>query len=502
MRRRERPIALGWLFTAVGNRGPPPMNFAPVHNLVNGQWVESRGLETLDVVSPLDGSVLSTIPLSTADELDQAVEAATAVFPCWSRRTIRERAQVAYRYRSLLERHLDELAELVHLENGKTVAEGRAEVAKAIEVTEFACSLPQLVTGEVLEVSPGVECRVDHCPLGVVASITPFNFPCMVPHWTIPIAITLGNAYILKPSEKVPLTARRTGELLAEAGLPDGVFQVVNGDREIVEAICDHPGIAAVSFVGSTPIARAVYARATATGKRVLALGGAKNHLVVLPDADLELTAENVTESVTGCAGQRCMAASALVAVGEVDHIIERICEQARAVVPGDNLGAVISAEARDRIVGFIDEAEQAGARVLVDGRGVVVEGCENGFYVGPTVIDDVTADMRIAREEVFGPVLAILRAGDLDEALAIENGSNFGNAAAIYTRDGGMAREFASRASAGMLGVNIGVPVPREPFGFGGWNDSRFGVGNITGEESVGFWTQSRKVTSRWPEG
>ena len=472
----------------------------PVGNLINGQWDPGEGLERLDVMSPLDGSVLSTVPLSTVAELDRTVEAAAAAFVDWSARTMRERAQVVYRYRDLLETHTDELAELVHLENGKTLAEGRAEVAKAIEVTEFACSLPQMVAGEVLEVSPGVECRVDRCPLGVVASITPFNFPCMVPHWTIPIAITLGNSFILKPSEQVPLTARLTGELLARAGLPDGVFGMVNGDRGIVEAICDHPGIAAVSFVGSTPVARSVYARAAASGKRALGMGGAKNHLVVLPDADVELTAENVTESATGCAGQRCMAAASLVAVGDVDHIIQRVCEKAGEVVAGQNLGAVISAEARDRIVGCIDEAEAAGARVLVDGRGVTVDGCEGGYYVGATVIDGVTPEMAISQQEVFGPVLAVMRAGDMDEALEIERRSPFGNAAAIYTPDGGAAREFASRATSGMIGVNIGVPVPREPFGFGGWNDSRFGVGNITGEESVAFWTQSRKVTSRWP--
>jgi len=477
------------------------MSHFPIGNLINGQWDAGDGLLRLDVTSPLDGSVLSTVPLSTTEELDNAVEAASAAFAEWSARTIRERAQVVYRYRGLLERHSEELAELVHLENGKTLSEGRAEVAKAIEVTEFACSLPQMTAGEVLEVSAGVECRVECCPLGVVVSITPFNFPCMVPHWTIPIAITLGNAFILKPSEQVPLTARLTGELLAEAGLPDGVFGIINGDRQIVEAMCDHPGIAAVSFVGSTPVARSVYARAAASGKRALAMGGAKNHLVVLPDADVELTAENVIESAIGCAGQRCMAAASLVAVGEVDHIIERVCEKASEVVAGKNLGAVISAEARDRIVGCIDEAEAAGARVLVDGRGASVEGCEGGYYVGATVIDGVTPEMAIAHQEVFGPVLAVLRATDMDEALEIERRSPFGNAAAIYTRNGGAAREFANRASSGMVGINVGVPVPREPFGFGGWNDSRFGAGNITGAESVAFWTQSKKVTSRWPE-
>jgi len=477
------------------------MEFPEVRNFIDGALVETAGdVPRLDVVSPIDGRLLSRVPLSTDETLEEAVAAAARVVPDWAGRTIRDRAQVCYRYRGLLETHLEELAELVHRENGKTLDEGRAEVLKAIEVTEFACSLPQLTAGEILEVSPGVECRVERRPLGIVASITPFNFPCMVPHWTIPIAITLGNAFLLKPSEKVPLTAQRTAELLAAAGLPAGVFQVIHGDRSIVEAICDHAGIAAVSFVGSTTVAQSVYIRATARLKRALALGGAKNHLVVLPDADVESTAENVAESMAGCAGQRCMAAGALVAVGNVDRVIERLCQRAAEIVPGRNLGAVISAEARDRIVGYIDQAEAAGARVLVDGRSVSVPGCEGGFYVGPTIVDRVTPDMPIATEEVFGPVLAILRAGDLDEAMAIENASSFGNAAAVYTRDGGAARDFVRQASAGMVGVNIGVPVPREPFGFGGWNDSHFGVGNITGIESIEFWTQTRKVTSRWP--
>jgi malonate-semialdehyde dehydrogenase (acetylating)/methylmalonate-semialdehyde dehydrogenase len=334
----------------------------------------------------------------------------------------------------------------------------------------------------------------------VVASITPFNFPCMVPHWTVPIALCLGNCLVLKPSEKVPLTAQRTAELLAEAGLPPGVFSVVHGQRPVVEAICDHPDIAAVTFVGSTPIARQVYVRATRALKRCLALGGAKNHLVVLPDADVEPTAENVMASVAGCAGQRCMAGATLLAVGNVDSIIEGVCRQARRLIPGQAIGAVISREAKSRIEGYITQAEAAGAQVLVDGRGAMVRGCEGGFYVGPTVIDGVRPDLPIAREEVFGPVLAIIHARDVAEALAIENDSPFGNAAAIYTRDGHAAGAFAERASAGMVGINVGVPVPREPFGFGGWNDSRFGAGDITGKSSIGFWTQAKKITTRWP--
>jgi malonate-semialdehyde dehydrogenase (acetylating)/methylmalonate-semialdehyde dehydrogenase len=406
---------------------------------------------------------------------------------------------VFFRYRSLLERNRQQLAQLVHEENGKTLDEGLAEVDKAIEVTEFACALPSFATGEVLQVSPGVECRIDHAPLGVVASITPFNFPLMVPHWTIPIALAVGNTMILKPSEKVPLSAQRAAELLSEAGLPHGAFSVVHGDGRMVEAICDHPGIRAISFVGSTPVAQKVYSRGTSRLKRVLAMGGAKNHLVVLPDADPQATATNVVASMAGCAGQRCMAAATLIAVGRIEPIVQSICDEARRMIPGRHLGAVISHAAKERIECYITEAEQAGANVLVDGRNVSVPGCERGAYVGPTVLDRVTPDMRISKEEVFGPVLAIIRVDSLEEALRIENDSPYGNAAAVYTQDGAAARRFAERASAGMIGINIGVPVPREPFGFGGWNDSRFGVGDITGKGSLGFWTQSKKITARW---
>jgi len=356
-----------------------------------------------------------------------------------------------------------------------------------------------MTAGEVMEVSRGVECRVERFPLGVVASITPFNFPNMVPHWTLPNAIALGNCMILKPSELVPLSSGRIAELLREAGLPAGVLQVVHGGREVVEAICDHPGIEAVSFVGSTRVAKIVYRRGTAALKRVLALGGAKNHLIVMPDADLEMTSSNVVASMSGCAGQRCMAASVMVAVSETDHIIQRMIEYARDIVPGRTLGPVISAEARQRIEGYITEAEAAGATVLLDGRRTVVAGKEGGYYVGPTIIDHVTPSMRIAQEEVFGPVLAIIRAKDVDEALRVEHASPYGNAASVFTESGGTARYVMERASAGMVGVNVGVPVPREPFGFGGWNESRFGVGDITGRGSIEFWTQSKKMTTKW---
>jgi malonate-semialdehyde dehydrogenase (acetylating)/methylmalonate-semialdehyde dehydrogenase len=321
----------------------------------------------------------------------------------------------------------------------------------------------------------------------------------MVPNWTIPNAIALGNTMILKPSEIVPLSSIRIAEMLKEAGLPDGVFNIINGDREIVEAVCDHPGIEAVSFVGSTNVAKIVYARASASLKRVLALGGAKNHLLVLPDAHLTMTATNVVASMSGCAGQRCMAASAMVAVGKVDHIIDQICVEARKIVVGENLGAVISLVAKDRIVAYITEAEKQGAKILVDGRNAIVKGKENGFYVGPTVIDYVTPDMSVAKEEIFGPVISIMRANSVDDALAIENGNPYGNAAAVFTQDGGMARYIIDRASAGMIGVNIGVPVPREPFSFGGWNDSKFGVGDLTGKSSIEFWTKLKKTTTKW---
>jgi malonate-semialdehyde dehydrogenase (acetylating)/methylmalonate-semialdehyde dehydrogenase len=474
------------------------MKYPPVPNFVGGRAVEFHG-ECAEVISPLDGTHLSQVPLSGAGEVDAAVRIASAAFASWSAETLRQRSQVAYAYRYLLCRHTDELAGLIHEENGKTIGEARAEIVRAIEVTEFACSLPQLACGEVLEVSRGVECRVERAPLGVVASITPFNFPAMVPHWTIPIAITLGNTMVFKPSEKVPLTAARTAELLAEAGLPAGVFSVVHGQRPVVEALCDHPDVKAITFVGSTAVAKSVYVRGTSHFKRVLALGGAKNHLIVLPDAQVGPTAVNVVASMAGCAGQRCMAAASMVAVGAVDPIIRQVCDEARKIVPGKTLGPVISAAAKARIESFITEAEAAGARVLVDGRGVIVPGREGGFYLGPTVIDHVRPEMRIAQEEVFGPVLAIIRARDVDEAVAIENASPYGNAAAVYTTNGAQAKLIARRASAGMIGVNVGVPVPLEPFGFGGWNDSRFGVCDITGKSAIEFWTQSKKITTRW---
>ena len=475
------------------------MKYPQTKNFINGKLVECISNRFLNVVSPLDGTLLSTVPMSTKEDLNIAVSSAKKAFETWSKTSIKERVQIFYRYRTLLEKNMLELSKLVQEENGKTLDEARAEIEKSIELTEFACSLPQLVGGEILEVSKGVECRTDYYPIGVVASIVPFNFPSMVPNWTIPNAIALGNTMILKPSEIVPLSSLRIAELLKEAGLPDGVLNIVNGDKEMVEAICDHPGIEAVSFVGSTKVAKLVYARASSNFKRVLALGGAKNHLMVLPDAHVTMTATNVTASMSGCAGQRCMAASAMVAVGNVDSIIEQICIEAKKIIPGENLGSVISKAAKERIENYISEAEKQGAKILVDGRNTIVKGKENGYYVGPTVIDFVTPEMSVAIEEIFGPVISIIRAANVDEALAIENANPYGNAAAVFTQDGGMARYIIERASAGMIGVNIGVPVPREPFSFGGWNDSKFGVGDLTGKSSIEFWTKLKKTTTKW---
>jgi len=474
------------------------MKYPSLKNYINGKAIEGSE-RSIDVISPLDGSIISTVPISGMDAVNQAVQSAQSSFHIWSATPIKERSQVFYKYKTLLEKNMNELAELIHEENGKTISESIAEIEKSIEVTEFACSLEQLAAGEVMEVSRGVECRAERYPLGVVACITPFNFPNMVPNWTIPNALVLGNCMILKPSEHVPISANRIAELLKEAGLPDGVFNVVHGAQEVVEAICDHAGIQAVSFVGSTKVAKIVYIRATSNLKRAVTLGGAKNHLIVLPDANVGMTASNVAASMSGCAGQRCMAASAMVAVGNIDHIIDQLVEEAKKIIPGKNLGSVISLQAKERIENYITEAENAGAKILLDGRNCVVSGKENGFYVGPTVIDYVKSEMRIAKEEVFGPVLAIIRADNVDTALSIQQSSLYGNAAAVFTQSGGMARYISERASAGMIGVNIGVPVPREPFSFGGWNESKFGACDITGKSSIEFWTKLKKTTVKW---
>ncbi len=471
-----------------------------ISNYIGGEEVASSATRTLPVTDPAQGETIAEVPLSAKAELDAAVAAAAEAQRGWAEITVKDRVQVLFRMKTLMETEVDRLAELITIENGKTAGESRGSILRAVECLEFACSLPQIGTGTGLEVSRGVECRSARYPLGVTAGITPFNFPLMVPLWMAPLALASGNAFILKPSEQTPLSALELAKLFARAGLPAGLFSVLNGDREIVEAICDHPDIAAVGFVGSTPVARAVYARGAAAGKRVRALGGAKNHLVVVPDADTEMTAGNVVASVTGCAGQRCMAASVLLAVGEVDHIVERIREKMAAVVAGGDMGPMISRAAWERVSGYIDRAEAGGAKLLLDGRGQVApEAPAGGYWLGPSIIDHAGPGHESARDEIFGPVLTVIRCDTLDEALAIENANPYGNAAAIYTSSGKVAQLFVDRAGAGMIGVNIGVPVPREPFAFGGWNDSRIGDGEITGFNAMDFWSRTKKVTSKW---
>ena len=471
----------------------------PIEHFIAGRRQLGVSNRQLPISSPTDGTTLGHVVPANAEMVDQVVRSAQAAFSSWSAIPIKDRIQPFFRFKHLVEHHIRELSECVTLENGKTLEEAEAGLRRGLEVVEYATALPNLMASQILEVSTGVDCFSRRLPLGVVAGITPFNFPAMVPMWMFPIAIVCGNTFILKPSEQVPLTPLRLAELLKEAGLPDGVFNVLQGDRETVEAMLDHPGIRAVSFVGSTPVARSVYLRGIQAGKRMLTLGGAKNHLVVVPDADPVITAKNVTSSATGCAGQRCMAASVLVAVGASDHILDAIQSEMSRIKPGVDMGPVISAKAKERIVGYINEAENAGAQLRLDGRGVVVVGKENGHFVGPTLIDRLSPDSSAAKEEIFGPVLSVLRVGSLDEAIAIENSSPYGNAASLYTTSGAAARYFEARAHAGMIGINVGVPVPREPFSFGGWNESKFGVGDITGDDAIGFWTKSRKTTMKW---
>jgi malonate-semialdehyde dehydrogenase (acetylating)/methylmalonate-semialdehyde dehydrogenase len=413
---------------------------------------------------------------------------------------VKERTQPLFRFRELVLAQLDELAHLAAAEAGKTVDEARAGLLKGLEVVEFALGIQNLDEGGSLEVSRGVSCEVRREPLGVVAGITPFNFPAMVPMWMFPIAVTCGNAFILKPSEKVPLTPTRLGELMIEAGYPAGVFSIVHGGRAAVEALIDHPGVAAIGFVGSTGVARSVYARAAALGKRALCLGSAKNHLLVVPDADPAVTIPGVVASFTGCAGQRCMAASLLVAVGDVDPIIDGIVEAAGRVQLGADMGAIIDRGALDRLRSAIDRAAADGARIRVDGRAVPApDGCAQGNWLAPTVIDGADPRSEAATRELFGPVLTVVRVPTLDEALALEEASGYGNATSVFTTRGAVARYVAERATSGMVGVNIGVPVPREPFSFGGTKDSRFGHGDMTGRAGIELWTQLKKITTKW---
>jgi len=471
-------------------------------NYIGGEAVPSKSGRKLPVYSPTNGELIAEVPMSTNAELDVAVRKAAEAQVAWGQMPMKNRVQILFRLKTIMEEQADSLAEIVSRENGKTVAEAHGSVSRAIECVEFATSLPQIAAGQVQEVSRGVECKMLRYPLGVVAAITPFNFPLMVPMWMIPLAIGCGNAFILKPSEQTPLGGQEIARLLDEAGLPKGIFSVVNGDREIVEGICDHPLIQAIGFVGSSKVAKLVFERGSKNGKRVKALGGAKNHLVVVPDADPAMTIANVVASATGCAGQRCMAASVLLAVGEVDHIIDGIRKKFSEMRAGVDVGAVISTTARERITGYIARAKEQGGHVSVDGRdNVSPDAPKGGNYLGPTLIENVPPSHEAACDEIFGPTLTIIRCKTLEEAMKIENANPYGNAAAIYTSSGQVATYFIERAQAGMIGVNIGVPVPREPFPFGGWHDSSYGAGDLTGHGAHEFWTRTKKITTKWSD-
>lgn len=473
-------------------------SYVDIKNWVGGKWHEGSAGSWLDVENPRHGKAMGRVTLSTAKDVQAAVEAGKKAFPAWRATPMRERAQVLYRLKQLMERDLEELCWLVSHENGKTYAEGKGDVEKGIECVEFAASLHMMADGGQLDVSRGVNCRVTHEPLGVVAGIVPFNFPVMVPLWMVPNALMAGNAFVLKPSEVVPYGAMKLAQLLQEAGLPDGLFNVVNGQRECVEAIVDHPDIKAVGFVGSTKVAQILYARGAATGKRMLCLGSAKNHVVVVPDADVELSASNIVASSYGCAGQRCMASSLMVAVGDVQKVIDGIVANVKKLQLGKDMGSIVTAASKERIVKYIDGAEKAGAKVLVDGRGAKVEG-DDGHWLGPTVLDGVTIDMPAGCEEIFGPVLSIVHVKTLEEAIALQHKSLYANGAAIFTTSGHVARVASERLEAGMVGINVGVPVPREPFSFGGFNSSKFGHGDITGWDGFRFWSRPKKVTEKW---
>lgn len=453
----------------------------------------------IEVISPVDNQLLKTITADDQESLSNKVKRAKLAQTSWAQLSIKDRAQVMFAYKQLLHKNLAELSQLIHQENGKTLAEAKAEVEKAIEVVEFACSLPTLMTEKRLMVSRGVHCTMSYRPLGVVASITPFNFPLMIANWTTPIALTAGNAMIVKPSPLVPLSALFMEGLFQEADLPAGLFSVVNGGPAIVDHLIAHPDIEAISFVGSTEVAKKVYRQVCGNLKRALCLGSAKNFLLVLPDADPELTAENVVASAFGMAGQRCMAASAVITVKDCRHIIDGIVTKAKNLAPGRDIAPIITKSSKERIERLIEEALKEGAKLMLDGRCIKIDGQAYQNYLGPSILVDVKPHMNIAQTEVFGPVLSILSADSIDEAIAMQNASPYGNGASVYTKSGAMAEYIAERLSAGMIGINIGVPVPREPFSFGGIKWSKFGAGDITGPSSINFWTHLVKCTSKW---
>jgi malonate-semialdehyde dehydrogenase (acetylating) / methylmalonate-semialdehyde dehydrogenase len=476
-------------------------------NFIGGRWVESRAKETLDVHNPASGVVIARTPLSTGEDLAAAVTAAKKALPAWRDTPPVVRARAMFRFRQLLEDHFEELARIVTTEHGKTLDESRCSVRRGIECVEVACGTPSLAAGYSLEqIASGIDCNVFRQAVGVCAAIAPFNFPAMVPLWFLPFAVATGNTFVVKPSEQVPLSQKRIFELLERCDLPPGVVNLVNGGREVVEAICDHSDIRAVSFVGSTPVARAVYQRATHAGKRVQALGGAKNFVVVMPDADFERATPVITESFYGCAGERCLAGSVLVPVGDAHgKARERMVESAKALKVGDgmepgvSMGPVISARHKDRVTGYIEKGASEGAKLLLDGRGLRVSGRENGFFLGPTVFDGVAPTMAIGREEIFGPVASITPVRTLEEAIEVMHAHPNANATSIFTSSGKAAREFARHATASMVGVNIGVAAPMAYFPFGGAKDSFFGDLKVHGRDAFEFYTDKKVVISRW---
>jgi malonate-semialdehyde dehydrogenase (acetylating)/methylmalonate-semialdehyde dehydrogenase len=479
-----------------------------VKSLVAGRWESNRSDRFGDVFNPSTGRVIARVAFSTAAEVDKAVQAATAALPAWAETPVVDRARLMFAFRELIAKHADELAHSVTREHGKTLGEARASVQRGIEMVEFAAGIPSLIMGQTLpNIARNVDCETVRHPVGVCAGITPFNFPCMVPLWMFPVAITCGNTFVLKPSEKVPLTAVRLGEFLMEAGLPEGVFNIVQGDKECVDALLTHPLVRAVSFVGSTAVARYIYETGTRNGKRVQAAGGAKNHLIIMPDADLEQSVMALQSAAFGCAGERCMAGSVALPVGGIaDRFVDLLCDKAgrMKVGPtdgGDNvdMGPVVTRAHLERVASYLDIGREEGAAVALDGREIDKRG--DGFLIGPSVLDRVAPDMRVAREEIFGPVLSVIRVNDLDEALAIGKRCPYGNGASIFTRSGWAARQVKHHFNSGMIGINVGVPAPMAWFPFTGWNQSFFGDLHIQGTEAIQFYTQQKMTMTRWFE-
>jgi malonate-semialdehyde dehydrogenase (acetylating)/methylmalonate-semialdehyde dehydrogenase len=478
-----------------------------LQNYLGGQWTASSATATAPVFNPSTGVIIAEAPLSPAADVDHAVQAAAAAFPGWKETPVSKRAAVLFQYKALLELHFAAICRLITRENGKTLAEAQGDLRRGIEVVEFACGIPHLIKGETVpQIAASMDGASTHEPLGVCAGITPFNFPAMVPMWMYPLAIACGNCFILKPSEKVPLTANRLAELFTEAGLPPGVLNIVHGGRDVVEAICTHPGISAISFVGSSGVAERVYQLGCNSGKRVQAAGGAKNVMLVMPDADPDSTVRAIMGAAFGCAGQRCMAGSIVMGVGSAGQgVVDRLhaATNSLKVLPTDSasqseMGPVIDGAARDRIFALIEKAGGEGAHIVRDGRTGIPR---DGFFVGPTLLDHVTPGMKLARTELFGPVLSIGRPDSLDAAIDWINGGGYGNGAVIFTRDGGAAREFSRKVQCGMIGVNVGVPAPMAVFAFSGWNHSFFGDLHVQGMEGIRFYTRQKVVFSRWDD-